>query len=957
MVLAITQTRDGYLWLGTAQGLARFDGVNCRIFGLKDGLKGLEISTLLEDSAGALWIGTVGGGLNRYFDGTMETFGAADGLTGDAVTTLLEDDHHDIWVGTTSGLYRQQNNHFTPLAEKNGSIFVRAMTKDQHGTVWVSTLHNGLMCFQNGKSVPSPEPPEMKSISACYLLADRKDRLWAGLWGGPQLGVVLCRENGHWTKYGTNEGVPPVYINSLAQTADGTIWGGTLDEGVFYFKEGKFSRLRMEDGLSDDAICSLFVDKNQNLWIGTRSGGLNRVSPRKLSVCRVLENVSERLPISLAQTTNGDLWVAASGRGIYQWRNGEFNQLLRTLPAAGHLFVGAMLGARDGSLWWGAGPALFQWKDGAFLSDYEREMWLRGDRILSLCENNDGGMWIGTYNGQLQLLSQGKFTAIPRLPEKPVTALVQAPDDTLWIGTMGGGLLRLKNNQLTSFTTKDGLRCNLIRALHIDSSGTLWIGTISGGLARWSHSQLTSFTAEQGLLDDTILQILEDDAGNLWFGCNKGISRVSISSLTALAEGKAAAVHPMSYGNPEGMISEQCEANFAAGLKTQEGRLLFCTAKGIVIIDPRQQTESDTEPVILMEDTLVDGHVIDRSGPLTIPAGTHNFEFHYTGLNFNAPEKIRFRWRLEGLDADWVEAGAARVARYPYVPAGSYRFQVTACNNDGRWNTADAEYAFVVLPHFWQTPWFTVVFILALLALTAGAIRFLERRRYRARLRRLQDERRMERERARIARDLHDELGSSLTRISMLSDLAQSRDTSAEQLKARVEKISNFAVRTARSLDEIVWAVNPRNDSLRSLLEYLIQFARELFEDTNIHCRFQITEDLPMSLLPPESRHNIFLAVKEALTNVLKHAHATEVLLRAEIVGGQIEISIQDNGGGCDSAQIDAATARSGLKNMRQRIESLGGKFAIRTEPGQSTTIIMTLPCSEEQPHSSAPLP
>jgi ligand-binding sensor domain-containing protein/signal transduction histidine kinase len=953
MVLAITQTRDGYLWLGTAQGLARFDGVNCRVFGLQDGLKGLEISALLEDSGGALWIGTVSGGLNRYFHGVMETFAAKDGLNSEAITALLEDKDGGIWIGTTAGLYRRQNGRFNPMAGHLDSIFVRALAEDRQGAVWVSTLHNGLMCFQNGKLVNVPEPPEMRTISACYLLVDNQGRLWAGLWGGAQMGVVLCRENGKWIKYGPADGLPEVYINSLAQTSDGTIWGGTLDEGLFYFKDGKFNSLRMKDGLSDDAICTLFVDRQQNLWIGTRSGGLNRVSPRKLSVCRVLENSSERLPISLAQTTNGELWVAASGRGIYQWSGGTFNQLLRTLPTAGHMFVGALLGARDGSLWWGAGPALFQWKDGEILSDYEREPWLRGDRVLSLCENSGGGMWVGTYNGQLQLLQQGRFTPVAGLPEKPVTALAQEPDGTLWIGSMGGGLARLQKGKLSVFTTRDGLRSDLIRALHIDTGGTLWIGTVSGGLGRWSQGRLTSFTSQQGLIDDTILQILEDDGGDLWLGCNRGICRVSKKSLDDLAEGKTVSMHLLAFGNPEGMISEQCEANFASGLKTRDGQLLFCTAKGIVIIDPRQQTNSAVEPAVLMEDILVDGHaknelfqVPDKTGHAAtpaIPAGNHSFEFHYTGLNFSAPENIRFRYRLEGLDADWVEADAGRAARYPYVPPGRYRFQVTACNNDGRWNPIGAEVSFVVLPHFWQTAWFEAVLVLALLGLTGGGMRYLERRRYRARLKRLQAERHMELERARIARDLHDELGSSLTRISMLSDLGQSRDNSTEQLKARVEKISNFAVRTARSLDEIVWAVNPRNDSLRSLLEYLIQFARELFEDTNIHCRFHIPEDLPRSPLLPEMRHNIFLAVKEALTNALKHAHATEVLLRAQIVGGQIEISIQDNGAGFDPASIGAATARSGLKNMRQRIESLGGQFAIQTVPGKSTTIIIML--------------
>jgi signal transduction histidine kinase/ligand-binding sensor domain-containing protein len=936
MVLAIIQTHDGYLWAGTVQGLARFDGVNCKTFGLRDGLNALEISALLEDRTGALWIGTVGGGLSRYAGGKMQTFGASDGLSDEAVTTLLEDAAGEIWIGTTAGLYRRDGAKFSQITK--GSVFVRAIAQDRDGAIWVSTLHNGLMCFRKGQSVSVAQPAEMRWISACYLLADKQGRLWAGLWGGPQRGVVLCLENGKWNKYSATNGVPAVYINSLAQTPDGTIWGGTLDEGLLYLQNGTFHSVRMKDGLSDDAICALFVGHDGNLWVGTRSGGLDRVSPKKLSVCRVLENSEERLAISLAQTTNGDLWVAASGRGIYRWDNGKFDQLLRSPPAAGHLFVGAVLGTGDGSLWWGAGPSLFQWQKGTIVSGYEHEAWLRGDRITALCEHRGGGIWAGTYNGQLQLLQSNRFTAVSGLPEKPISALVEGSGGTLWIGTMGGGAGQLREGKLTFLTTKNGLRSNLIRSLKQDPDGTLWIGTVSGGLARWAGGHLRNFTQDEGLIDDTILQILDDGEGNLWLGCNRGICRVTKQSLNDLAAGKVNAVHPLVFGIPEGMASEQCEANFASALKAADGRMLFCTAKGIVIIDPRLQTNNDVEPVVLMEDALVDGHGV----PPSVGPGRHSFEFHYTGLNFSAPEKVRFRYRLDGLDTDWVEAGGGRTARYPYLPPGKYRFEVAACNDDGRWNAPAVGAAFAVLPYFWQTGWFSTAVVLLLLGLTAAAIRFLERRRYHARLARLQLESQTERERERIARDLHDELGSSLTRISMLSDLGQSRDNSTEQLKSRVEKISNFAVRTARSLDEIVWAVNPRNDSFRSLLEYLMQFAREVFEDTPILCRFRITEDLPQSPLPPEMRHNIFLAVKEALTNVLKHSQATEVVLSAQIVAGQLEISIQDDGGGFDPRSLETI-GRNGLVNMRQRIEGLGGRFSIQTIPGRSTTISISL--------------
>ncbi len=954
LILAVIKSRDGYLWLGTGHGLARFDGVRCQEFGLKDGLRALEVFKLIEDRQGSLWIGTVGGGLSRYANGQIVNYTGRDGLKGDDVTALMEDSDGGLWVGTTTGLFRRLGEHFEAVGEEWGRTYIRALARDRAGNVWVATLHAGLMCYQNGKYFEVPGPPEAKSISAYSLLVDSQDRLWLGL----QNGVLLCRDQGRWIKYGPDDGLPQVFISSLAQTADGLIWAGSLDEGLYCLRDGRFHALRIKDGLSDDAIVSLFADQQQNLWVGTRSGGLDQVSPKKLSVCLAMDGTAERLPLSLAQTTNGDLWVGASGHGVYHWDGTGFRQFLNDPPMSWHLFIGALLATDDGSLWWGAGPAVFQSRNGQIAS-YDREAWLQGDRVLSLCANQGGGMWIGTYNGQLELLQQNQFAAITNLSGKPVTALVQETNGTLWIGSMGGGLARLQQGKITTFEMKDGLPSDLVRTLFLDDEGTLWIGTVSGGLARWSHGRFANFTPKEGLIDDTVLQILDDGLGYLWLGCNRGICRVSKKALDDLAAGRPGFIYPLVFGQPEGMISEQCEGNFGAALRTCSGQLCFCTARGIVIIDPRQRPGSTT-PVVMLESVAMDENadvpILAGGGSAIIkdiPPGPHRFEFRYTGLNWVAPEKIRFRYRLENLDSDWLEAGSGRTAIYSYVPPGNYRFHVIACNSDGLWNETGAAVSFIVPPHFWQTSWFLGAVILSVLGATGAGVRFVVHRRLHARLERLERERAMERERARIARDLHDELGSSLTRISMLSDLAQSRDNSAEQLKSRVTRISDFAVRTARSLDEIVWAVNPRNDSLRSLLEYLTQFASELFEDTGIRCRFQIPENLPRTPLLPDVRHNVFLAVKEALANVLKHGQATEVCLEARMIRQQIEISVRDDGAGFDPETLAATTVRSGLKNMRHRIESLGGRFSVEAAVGKGTRVSILLDCSPQPPHAS----
>ena len=965
-VNAITQTRDGYLWLGTDQGLARFDGVHCRTFGLADGLRSLQISALLEDSQGALWVGTFGGGLSRIANGTVKTFTTANSLAGDTVNALLEDDLGVLWIGTATGLSRWQNGAFLPaITNAPGDRFIRALAKEPGGAVWIAMLDDGLSCCRDGRFAIVRGPTNAPIIRAYSLLVDASGTLWASL----RAGGILRRDTNTWTQFGPAQGMPSVFINSLAQSPDGTIWAGSLDEGLYYLRTsekqeaesskqkyaggraGQFVALRETDGLASDAIRSLYVDREQNLWVGTRAGGLNRLTPRKLSTIWVLEGTAERLPIALAQTADGELWVGTSGRGLFRWHGRQFEQFLRGPPIESHQFVEALLGTRDGALWWGAGPALFEWRDGHLAAAYALLPWLRRDRVLALCEDGQGGLWIGTHNGQLQHLRNGEFHPVRGLPAKPVSALAQQPDGTLWIGTLGAGLIRRQAESTSTFTSTNGLPSDLIRTLLLDRQGTLWIGTVGGGLSRWQAGHLDSFAAAQGLLDDSIAQIVDDDAGNLWLGCNRGIQRVSKQALADVAAKKISVVHPFVFGRREGMLSEQCVGGFGAALKLHSGELCFATARGIVVIDPHGQTGNAPPPAVLLQAVLIDGkaqrgnfQAPGRSADVPrIPPGKQRFEFHYTGLSFGAPDRVRFKYQLEGLDPDWVQAEESRSAIYAHVPPGQYRFKVIACNSDGLWNEVGATAAFIVLPHVWQRGWFIGLGALGFVGLTAGVIRGLERRRYHRRLRRLEFERAMDHERARIARDLHDELGSSLTRISLLSDLASVRDGSPDQLKAQVRKISDFAVRTTQALDQIVWAVNPRNDSLRSLLEYLTQLGRELFEDTPINCRFQIPDNLPDFPLPPEMRHNVFLVVKEAFNNALKHSKARVVSLQAQANQSQIEIVVVDDGAGFDLGVGESKNQRSGLRNMRERIESLGGRCEIETGLGRGTRVTLLL--------------
>ena len=472
---------------------------------------------------------------------------------------------------------------------------------------------------------------------------------------------------------------------------------------------------------------------------------------------------------------------------------------------------------------------------------------------------------------------------------------------------------------------------------------------------------IANFTLREGLPDNTISQILEDDADRLWLGSNRGIASVGKRDLEELAEGKTPAVFPRVYGRLEGMVSEECTGGFCpAGLKTKSGLLWFSTLTGIAVVDPNPRIANAPPPAVVLEEAFVDEASVsefpfrgtptedhpgatnpppDEAMTLRIPPGKHRIELRYTGLSFSAPERVRFRYRLDGLDPDWVEAGTRRTAFYNYVPPGEYRFRVIACNSDGVWNETGAAMALSVQPHFWQVRWFIALAALGLLASVTGSVRFIEKRRLHVRLKQLEQERSLERERARIAQDLHDDLGSSLARISLLSGLVKADKDNPAQVETHAGKLSQSADQTVRALEEIVWAVRPGSDSLQSLVEYIAHFASELFEGNPARCRLDLPHDLPARPLPPDVRHNIFLIVKEALTNALKHAAAKEVRVQAKADSASLEIVIQDDGKGFDPSPPKPEGKRHGLGNMRRRAESIGGTLTLQTAPRGGTFV------------------
>jgi ligand-binding sensor domain-containing protein/signal transduction histidine kinase len=952
-VNAITQTRNGYLWLATQEGLARFDGVRFTTFGLQDGLPSVEINALCEDHAGTLWIGT-SAGLSRQQNGQFENVALPPRLAAsDVVTVLLEDSDKQLWVGMRTGVGIFKNGNFVenPALAGLGPTIIRSLAQSHDGTIWIGSAR-GLFKFYDHQLTEISGPAGLEEIHAHCLLVDQASNLWVSIGNG----IVLRRSGEQWISYGESDGLPFDYVTCMAQEPNGTIWAGSLDVGLYRFDGGRFDRVGKEDGLSADDICSLCPDREGNLWVGTRIGGLDRLSRSKLIVYGVAQGLTNDFTRSVAESDDGTLWVGTIGGGLYRGEDGRFREVPYEVPNTNgtngfyFAFINSVLATANHTLWYGGVNGLLRMKNGKLTDCYTNYLFW-GTSVTALCDDRNGKIWIGTADGKLVHFQDGKFTEYPELiAPGAITSLARETNGDLWVGSAASGLKYVHGDSVFSVT--NGLLSQSIRTLYLDTDGTLWIGTSGGGLSRYQNGTNATFTSRQGLVADTISQIIPDDNDNLWIGCNHGIFRVSKIELNNLAMRKIGFVHPRVYDTSDGMPADECSSGFCpAGLRTKSKLLCFSTVKGLVLLDPQAHVKVLPRDALL-EEVVVDGQPRPlESGPdntgaksaphVVIPHGAWDVELHYTAIGLTSPESVRFRYRLVRLDKDWVEADGRRTAYYHDIRPGDYTFEVAACNADGIWSGQPTALNITVEPYFWETLWFQIAVGAGILGLIAAIVRSAERRRYA----RLEMQHAIEKERLRISKDIHDDIGGILTQVSQISDLGQSETGQQNALKGHFERIGQQARAAVQGLDEIVWATNPKNDNLSRFAEYVSRFADEYFENSNIRCWQEVPTDLPNLPLRSNVRHNVFLAIKEAFTNILKHSGATEVWLRLTLAEAAITIEIEDNGRGFSD---DSDTGGgNGLGNMKTRLEECAGQMSFISTSAEGTSIRFLFPLSK----------
>jgi signal transduction histidine kinase len=769
-------------------------------------------------------------------------------------------------------------------------------------------------------------------------------------------------------------------VTAFCETSSHELWLGAR-KGLYQWRGGSWVPLK-RDHLEVTEVRVLFEDREGNLWVGTGTAGLVRLKRPSVRTFAAADGLGDGPVLAVRQNRDGGLWVGLSDGGIAEqkgerfvpWRPGPAGSLPgKAIDAP----VKSILRTRDGAIWVGTfGNGLTRFQHGQAVRFVPSVgTFARVDKITSLLEDHKGDIWVGTFYSLYRLSETNVLVQVP-VGGHEVLAQVMALLDTragLWVAFDGAGVARISGNEAIWLTRREGLPTHFVRTLHEDTEGNLWIGT-TAGLCCWRNGAIETWTTEQGLISDAILQILEDNDGNLWLGSKAGIMRVAKADLKAVADGRKALIDVFAFGRGEGMNSVECSGGFCpSAAKTRDGKFWFPTAKGLVMVDTSRMTHaSNPSPPVHIEEVRADGKVVARphispAGPVNsgraattaLPYDTRRLEFIYTAPGLATPERVRFRHRLKGFDSDWADAGTVRSAVYTKLAPAEYRFEVIACNNHGVWSETAGAHSFRIMAPFWKTGWFLGLAGLATAGSIGTMVRFVSVRHLRRKLWRLEQAHAIEKERMRIAQDMHDEIGGKLSRISFLSDMASRGLPEKSETSQQIEEVSEAAREVIQTVDEIVWAVSPRNDTLDSAIHYICRHAEEFFELTPVELQLELPEEVPVLRLSTEVRHNLFCAVKEALNNALKHAQATNV--RITFTTGRVvpnappcfQIVITDNGRGfCAKELFGAAAERAqtsvlagdGLLNMRERLQSIGGACTVESQTGNGARVTFTIP-------------
>ncbi len=933
-VHALLQTKDGYLWLGTGAGLVRFDGARFVSFSgnapqLVDG----GVSRLAGGADGRLYLGTTMGTVLQYSHGVFSRLAVPAG--GSAASALFAARDGALWVAMPGRpLQEWKDGTARSLFGQIGGEVPQAIVEDARGDLWMGSARDGLLRYREGGFTTHRVLHD--TVQALHV--DRSGATWIGTphglhrWDGGRLASFTARD-----------GLAHENVTAILEDRDRNLWIGTAGGGLSRLQGRRFTGLTASQGLSDNDVRCLLEDREGNLWVGT-ADGLSALSDGRFTTYGGLEGLADPAVRSVVEGADGAIWAGTTSAGLA--RIGEGTVVHHRLPRGmGKDAVLLLFASRDGSLWISVeNGRLFRLAHGVVTEHTPYDLPHEG-KVTAMAEDASGPLFFISRLGQLARIRNRRL--VPLHPRSPhfgyAHAIHRDSQGTLWIGT-SHGLVRARAGEYKLFTTGAGPSADRVRWVTGEPDGTLWLAT-GEGLARFENGTIRRLTIADGLPESYLRAILDDGKGYLWVVSMGRFFRLAKREVLDFFAGRAARVTPLLFDSSDGLRTTETLLSNSPAVRARDGRLWFATARGVSVVDPARIRTDTPAPDVRIESVSVDG----RTGPPPAEGyrpGRGAVSIEYTVLSFGAPSRIRFRYRLDGFDDDWIDAGTRRAADYSTLPPGWYRFSVVASNRDGQRNGRPATLAFSIRPPFYRRSWFYVLTGFLALALAAGGHRYRLsqlRARYAA----------VAAERERIAREWHDSLAQSIAGAGIQLQAILDRLSEPGVVRHHAELAWRIVQSSLEQVRASIWALRSGNIEQGGLCAAVRETVRFITQGTSV--TGMVEADPGAGRAHPDVEWNALRIVQEAVTNAVRHAAPARVDVRLAREGDRLRLRVQDDGCGFDSeAALGAGEHHFGLLGMQERALAVGGMLRIDSTPGQGTAVTAELPVSGRRGQSAA---